>query len=104
VRTAPSNQNAPALAVAAYAMLLVASVNTYGTRGFPDRLEQAKWYRRKKKDRATTNELINQLRRELWSEALNPDHFPHFTSRAAPDQKSPKSTVPLSSAAFLTLN
>ena len=104
VRTEPSNQNAPALAVAAYAMLLLASVNTYGKRGFPDRLEQAKWYRRKKKDRATTNELINQLRRELWSEALNPEHFSHFTSRAAPDQKSPKSTVPLSSAAFLSLN
>jgi hypothetical protein len=104
VRTEPSNQNAPALAVAAYAMLLLASVNTYGKRGFPDRLEQAKWYRRKKKDRATTNELINQLRRELWSEALNPEHSSDFTSRAAPDLKSPKSTVPLSSAAFLSLN
>jgi hypothetical protein len=104
VRTEPSNQNAPALAVAAYAMLLLASVHTYGKRGFPDRLEQAKWYRRKKKDRATTNELINQLRRELWSEALNPEHFSDFTSRAAPDLKSPKPTVPLSSAAFLSLN
>jgi hypothetical protein len=104
VRTEPSNQNAPALAVAAYAMLLLASVNTYGKRGFPDRLQQAKWYRRKKKDRATTNELINQLRRELWSEALNPEHFSDFTSRGAPHLKSPKSTVPLSSAAFLCLN
>ena len=104
VRTEPSNQNAPALAVAAYAMLLLASVNTYGKRGFPDRLEQAKWYRRKKKDRATTNELINQLRRELWSEALNPEHFSHFTSRGVPNLKCPKSAVPLHSAAFLSLN
>ena len=85
-------------------MLLLASVHTYGKRGFPDRLEQAKWYRRKKKDRATTNELINQLRRELWSEALNPEHFSNFTSHPAPDLKSPKSTVPLRSAAFLSLN
>jgi hypothetical protein len=104
VRTEASNQNAPALAVAAYAMLLLASVNTYGKEGFPDRLEQAKWYRRKKRDRATTNELINQLRRELWSEALDPEHFSHFTSRAAPDLKCQKSTVPLRSAAFLSLN
>jgi hypothetical protein len=104
VRTESSNQNAPALAVAAYALLLLASVTTYGKEGFPDRLEQAKWYRRKKKDRATTNELINQLRREMWSAALNPEHFPHFTSRPSPDLKSPKSTVPLSSAAFLSLN
>jgi DDE superfamily endonuclease len=104
VRTEPSNQNAPALAVAAYAMLLMASVNAYGKKGVPDRLEQAKWYRRKKKDRATTNELINQLRRELWSAALNPSHFPHFTSSRAPDQKCEKYHVPLSSAAFLSLN
>ena len=104
VRPDPSNQNAPALAVAAYALLLLASVNTYGKAGFPDRLEQAKWYRRKNKDRATTNELINQLRRELWSETLNPEHYSDFSSRAAPDQKSPKSAVPLSAAAFLSLN
>jgi hypothetical protein len=104
VRTEASNQNAPALAVAAYAMLLLASVNAYGADGVPDRLEQAKWYRRKKKDRATTNELINQLRRELWSQALDPEHFSHFISRPAPDQKCQKSTVPLRSAAFLSLN
>ena len=104
VRTEPANQNAPALAVAAYAMLLLASVNAYGKNGVPDRLEQAKWYRRKKKDRATTNELINQLRREMWAHALSPIHFPHFTSNRPPDQKSPKSDVPFHSAAFLSLN
>jgi len=104
VRTEPSNQNAPALAVAAYAMLLLASVNAYGKKGVPDRLEQAKWYRRKNKDRATTNELINQLRREMWAQALHPAHFPDFTSDTHPDQKSRKSDVPLRSAAFLSLN
>lgn len=104
VRTEPSNQNAPALAVAAYAMLLMASVHAYGKQGVPDRLAQAKWYRRKSKDRATTNELINQLRRELWAEALNPEHFPHFRSDRNLDQKCEKSAVPLRSAAFLSLN
>lgn len=104
VRTEQSNQNAPALAVAAYAMLLMASVNAYGKKGAPDRMNQAKWYRRKKKDRATTNELINQLRRELWATALNPAHFPHFMSNRAPDKKCEKSNVPLNSAVFLSLN
>lgn len=104
VRTEASNQNAPALAVAAYAMLLMASVNTYGKNGVPDRLDQAKWYRRKKKDRASTNELINQLRRELWAAALSPDHFSHFMSTHAPDQNCEKSDVPLKTAAFLSLN
>jgi len=104
VRTEQSNQNAPALAVAAYAMLLMASVNAYGKKGVPDRMDQAKWYRRKKKDRATTNELINQLRREFWAPALNPTHFSDFMSNRAPDKKCEKSDVPLNSAAFLSLN
>jgi hypothetical protein len=104
VRTEPSNQNAPALAVAAYAMLLIASVNAYGIKGAPERMDQAKWYRRKEGDRTTTNELINQLRRDLWSEALNPNHFSHFMSTTPSDQKSEKSPVPLSTAAFLSQN
>ena len=104
VRTEASNQNAPALAVAAYAMLLMASVKAYGKNGSPDRLLEAKWYRRKKKDRATTGELINQLRRELWSEALNPEHFSDFTTNRDTDEKSEKCEVPLASAAFLSTN
>ena len=104
VRTEASNQNAPALAVAAYALLLMASVNAYGKKGAPDRLLEAKWYRRKKKERATTSELINQLRRELWSEALNAEHFSDFMSSGASDQKSEKCEVPLASAAFLSVN
>lgn len=104
VRTEASNQNAPALAVAAYAMLLMASVKAYGKKGAPDRLLEAKWYRRKKKERATTSELINQLRRELWSEALDSKHFSDFMSGGAAEQKSEKCEVPLASAAFLSVN
>ena len=104
VRTEASSQNAPALAVAAYAMLLMASVKTYGKKGVPDRLSEAKWYRRKKKERATTSELINQLRRELWSRALNAEDFSDFMPSGASDQKSQKYEVPLASAAFLCVN
>lgn len=104
VRTEASNQNAPALAVAAYAMLLLASVQVYGKEGSPDRLQEAKWYQRKKQDRASTNELINQLRRELWSEAINPAHLSDFISNRTPDQKSQKCPVPLTSALFLSVN
>jgi hypothetical protein len=102
VRTEASNQHAPA--VAACALLLPASIHAYGKNGAPDRLEQAKAYRRKKKDRATTNELINQLRREMWSAALDPADFSHFSSDQAPDQKCQKPTAPLPSALFLSLN
>jgi hypothetical protein len=104
VRTPASNQNAPALAVAAYSLLLLASAKAYGQDGSPDRLAQAKWYQRQPTQRATTSELINQLRRELWSEALNSNHFADFTSTTPPDQKSEKCPVPFQSAAFLSLN
>jgi hypothetical protein len=104
VRTEASNQNAPALAVAAYAMLLMASARAYGRTGVPDRLLQAKWYQRKPQQRATTSELINQLRRELWTEALNPKHFSDFSTHSPSDQKSDKCVVPLASAAFLNTN
>jgi hypothetical protein len=67
-------------------------------------MEQAKWYRRKKKDRATTNELINQLRRELWARAISPAHFSDFMSNGDTNKKSEKPSVPLNSAAFLSLN
>lgn len=102
VRTESSNQNAPALGVSAYALLLLASVKAYGKTGSPDRLQEAKWYRRKKRERATTSELINQLRRELWQEAINPDHLSEFTCTTAADEKSEKCPVPLASTIFLS--
>jgi hypothetical protein len=83
---------------------LLASVKAHGKNGTPDRLQEAKWYRRKKQERATTSELINQLRRELWSEAIHPAHLSDFTSRPAQNEKSDQCPVPLTSAVFLTLN
>jgi len=104
VRTEASNQKAPALAVAAYSLLLLASINAYGKNGVPDRLDQPKWYQRKPAQRATTNELINQLRRELWSAALTPKHFSNFTTHIPADQNPDKCDVPLTSAIFLSTN
>jgi hypothetical protein len=51
-----------------------------------------------------TNELINQLRRELWAQALSPQHFSDFMAEGHPDQKSEKCDVPLVSAAFPSVN
>jgi len=104
VRTEASNQNAPALAVSACALLLLASVKAPGKNGSPGRLQEAKWYRRKKPERATTSERINQLRRELWSDAINPGHLSDFMSNTAPEEKSDQCPLPLPSAVFLTMN
>lgn len=102
VRGEAANQNAHALAVAAYATLLLASVRTYGSGGKPDTFKSPGWYRRKPESRATTNELINQLRFELWSTALQPGFRP--LSPAAPADHNPqKPDHPLASALFLSV-
>lgn len=103
VRTETSNQRAPALAVAAYSMLLMASIKTYGKKGTPDRLAAPKWYSRKSNQRASTNELINQLRWELWAGCLSVKHFSDFTAKSPCDQNSQNMPVPLANAAFLSL-
>ena len=102
VRTEASNQNAPALAVAAYALLLLAAVQVYGAEGRPEALTNPQWYQRKSHQRATTNELINQLRYELWASALKPNFTP-FSSNTSPDHNAPKSDLPLNSAIFFSV-
>jgi hypothetical protein len=102
VRSESSNQNAPALAVAAYAMLLLASVKTYGAEGKPDTFQSPLWYQRKPEKRATTNELINQLRWELWSDTLQ-TNFTGFSQKTDREQNGIKCDHPLESAVFLSI-
>ena len=100
VRTENSTQNAPALGVAAYGLLLLAATQVYGKSGAPDRQHQPKWYHRPTQMRATTNELINQLRIELWASALRPGHFSDFITATATHQKSKKSDFNPAAAMF----
>lgn len=103
VRTENSTQNAPALGVAAYSMLLLAATQTYGLSGVPERQHQPKWYQRGPQHRATTNELINQLRIELWASALKPEHFSDFMTGTPSDQKSEKSQFNPAGAMFSSI-
>ena len=100
VRTENSTQNAPALGVAAYSLLLLAATQAYGKSGVPDRQHQPKWYHRETQKRATTNELINQLRIELWASALRPGYFSDFMNATTPDMKSQKSQLNPAAAMF----
>lgn len=102
VRSEASNQNAPALAVAAYALLLLAGVQVYGAEGRPAALASPQWYQRKPQQRFTTTELINQLRYELWAPALK-DNFTPLSSKSSPDQNGRKSDLPLKSALFFSI-
>ncbi len=78
VRNANSVASVPAAAVAAYAMLHVAAMKAYGWNGKPGAIPEAKWRNPKKKNRASTQDLVNELRRELWSESINPKHLTDF--------------------------
>ena len=99
VRTEASNQKAPALAVAAYALLLLAAHKTYGAEGKPETFKSPRWDKHKPTRRATTNDLRNQIRFELWASALR-THFQPLCSPWPPDQSARKLDLPLNSALF----
>jgi hypothetical protein len=100
IRHENSTQTAPALAVAAYSLLLLAGTKTYGISGIPDRQHQPKWYHRQSNQRATTNELINQLRIELWASSLRPGYFSDFMTATSADQKSEQCELNPAAALF----
>jgi hypothetical protein len=74
VRLEHSVQNVPALAVAAYAMLLTSSIQAYGPTGQPDSLLPPKW-RRKQTLRPSTQTLLQHLRHEVWAQAIRSSGF-----------------------------
>lgn len=95
-----SAQNIPATAVAAYAMLLIASIKAYGKGGKPAHIPEAKWRRPHKKIRPSTQDLINELRRELFAKAIRPDHLSDFMDAANRRTKPQKSGPNLCSSLF----
>ena len=102
VRSEASNQNAPALAVAAYSFLRLDAVKAYGKERKPETFPRLRWHQRKPEQRATTNELINQLRYELWSAALTKDFRP-FSPKTPAEESGRKCDLPLESAVFCSI-
>ena len=100
VRTEPSARLAPALAVSAYALLLLSGVRAFGANGLPMTLPPPKWRCRTTPARVTTASLMNHLRFELWSRAIGTAHFSHFATQPTPDAKSEKYLPHLPSALF----
>jgi len=97
VRNENSAASVPASAVAAYSMLHIAAIKAYGWAGKPDIIPQPKWRKPEKKKRASTLDLINELRRELWSGSFNPRHLTDFMNRKPSASKSVKSETDLCS-------
>ena len=99
VRAESSVESAPALTVAAYGMLLVSAQRAFGnsTDGL---LPQPKWAASSKGPRTSTQQLIHQLRAEVWGRGLGLDHFSGFASQPPSHSKPEKCNFPLASALF----
>ena len=82
VRDPNAVQNVTATSVASYALLLAAAEKITQTGEEPLSLPRPKW-QRKKPPRTTTQQLIQQMRCELWGRAMN---FSHFVKTSAPAQ------------------
>jgi hypothetical protein len=100
VRNPNSAVNLPATAVAAYAMLHIAAIKAYGKGGKPAVIPEAKWRRPHKKIRPSTQDLINELRREIFSQAIRSDHLTDFMNAARQRTKPQKSGPNLCSSLF----
>ena len=98
VRNANSVESVPAAAAAAYAMLHIAAMKAYGWSGKPNTIPAPKWRKPEKKKRASTQDLVNELRRELWAESINPRHLTDFMNRNPSATKSVKSETDMCSA------
>lgn len=86
VRKPASVQNATALAVAAYAMLLCAAMTCAKKNKSPDKLPAPKWQRRKPQ-RLTTMKLLQNLRNELCARAMHFSDFDHTQYQITKPQK-----------------
>jgi len=97
VRNQISVESAPALTVAAYSMLLVSAQQAFSNS--PDGLlPQPKWSARSQAPRTSTQQLLHQLRAEVWGRGLGIDSFSGFASNLPTDTKPQKCTFPLASA------
>jgi len=97
VRDPRSVEATPALSVAAYALLLLAT-----QRAFADSrqalLPRPKWIRPSPNTRISTQQAIHQLRAEVWGRGLGLDNFSGCASAPPSATKPEKSSFPLASA------
>lgn len=100
VRNENSVVNIPAIAVATFAMLHLAAVKAYGLGGRPASIPEPKWRKPGKKKRPSTQDLINELRLELWAGAIKPEILTDFMKHAHGKTKSVKFEPNLCSSLF----
>ena len=100
VRNPESAWSVPASAVAAYAMLQLAAIQAYGWDAKPNVIPPPQWRDPQKKRRASTLDLVNELRRELWAQAIHNMNLTDFKKPKPQNTKSVKYQPNLESALF----
>ena len=103
VRHPISAHAVPALAVAAYALLLLAARKAFPSEQSPLAFPLPKW-RSRKRSRASTQNLIGLLRQELWADSITSRNFSHFRSQTSHNEKSQKLLPSLKGALFYASN
>ena len=91
-----SVHHVPALTVAAYAIILTAATSLYGVDSHELSLAPPKW-QPTTSNRASIQKLIDQLRNEMWGDAINSSHF---ENKPHPNTKSDQILPSLHSALF----
>lgn len=97
VRAPHSVEAAPALTVAAYALLLLATQRAFGD-SHQGLLPRPKWIRPSPGARLSTQQALQQLRAEVWGRGLGLDNFSGFASASPSATKPENCSFSLSSA------
>ena len=103
VRNPISVKAVPQMMVASYSLLLLAGIHNWGIKGIPQPQNIPKWQNPNKKYRASTNDLIKQLRHELWADSISSINLSHFDRRLA-DKRSPLNPILPAFDAILQVN
>ena len=80
VRNLASTKAVPQMMVAAYSLLLLAGIKIWGVKGIPQPENIPKWQSPTSKRRASTNDLIKQLRSELWADSIRSINLSDFVA------------------------
>ena len=102
VWSSQSADRQPVHAVASYAILLLAAAQAFGVDAAHWMMPPPKWRTRGSKNRLSTQELVQQLRKEVWSYAINQidANSEDFVTTPQTVTKPPEPDLPMAAAVF----
>lgn len=103
VRNPNSIETIPSFVAACYSLLLLSSTMAFGVNGKTTAVPPPKW-RKNHKSRATTNDLLSQLKAEICGTGISYRNFSHFVKTKLPATKPEKFNLDLENAAIYAIN